>query len=135
MAVIDELTGSKNSRNELGAIDNRIQARLEKTNQVFRRITLAAGSFGKDCAELLFAQVAIVTLQLLLGTELHAEIGELALAALTMLARTIFTTIDRGLRTTPDVFTHTAIKFIFRRCALAHRISFLGCISTCCQAF
>ncbi len=43
-----------------------------------------------------------------------------------MLARAIFTTVYRGLRTAPDVFAKTAINFVLSGFALAHRISFKG---------
>src|SRR3546814_9616469 len=59
---------------------------------------------------------------LLLGAQLHTEVGKLALAALAVLARAVFAAVDRGLRTAPDVFAHTAIDFVLGRRALAHRI-------------
>lgn len=67
VAVVDELTGSKDRRNELGAIDDRIQTRFQEADQVFRRIALAAVGFGEDGAELLFAQVAVVALSFCLA--------------------------------------------------------------------
>jgi hypothetical protein len=45
---------------------------------------------GEDAAELLLGQVAVIALQLLLGAQLQAEIGQLALAALTVLAGAVF---------------------------------------------
>ncbi len=71
MAVVDELASSPNGRNELGAVDDGVQARLEQADQVFRGVTLATVCFVVDGAELLFADVAVVALKLLLGAELY----------------------------------------------------------------
>lgn len=79
VAVVDELTGSKDRRNELGAVDDRVEARFEQADQVFRGVTLAAVSFGEDRAELLLADVAVVALELLLGAQLYTEVRELDL--------------------------------------------------------
>jgi hypothetical protein len=125
MAVVDELAGGENGRHELGAVDDGIKARFQQADEVFRRVALAAGRFVIRGAELLFGDVAVLALQLLLGAQLHAEVGELALAALAVLAGAVFTAVDRGLRTAPDILAHAAVDFVLRRCALAHRISFL----------
>src|SRR5690606_36595955 len=103
VAVVDELARREDGRDELGAIDDRVQARLQQADEVLRRIALAAVGFLIGLAELLFGDVAVMALQLLLGAELQAEVGHLALAALAVLAGAVFTTVDRGLRTTPDV--------------------------------
>ena len=44
--------------------------------------------------ELLFGDVAVIALQLLLGAQLHAVIGNLAFAALTVLAWAVFALVD-----------------------------------------
>ncbi|CUX12529.1 hypothetical protein AGR8A_Cc30543 [Agrobacterium fabrum str. J-07] len=124
VAMVDELTRCENSRNELGAVDDGVQTRLEQADQVFRSIALATVCFVEGGAELLFAQFAVVTLELLLGAQLRAEVAHLALAALAVLARAVFAAVNRGLRTTPDVFAHAAVDFVLGRFALAHRISF-----------
>src|SRR5262249_31153713 len=111
MAVVDELTRSEDRRNELGAIDDRVETRLEQADQLFAGVTLAACSFLIGLAELLFRDVAIEALELLLGAQLYAEVGKLALAALAMLAGAVFAAVDRGLRTAPDVFAKTAVDF------------------------
>ena len=49
------------------------------------------GGFGIDAAELLLGDVAVVALELLLGAQLQAEVGQLALAALAVLAGAVFT--------------------------------------------
>ena len=73
--------------------------------------------------ELALRNIAVVALDLLLGFELGAEIGRLALAALAMLARPIFTLVEGTARTAPDVLAHPAIDLIFRFRALRHRYS------------
>lgn len=133
VAMVDELARGENGRDELGAVDDRVEARFEQADQVLRGIALAARCFGEDRTELLFTDIAVVALQLLLGAQLHAEVGKLGLAALAMLARTIFATVHRGLRTAPDVFAHTAVNFVLGRFALAHRISFQGVTPVYCQ--
>src|SRR5690606_22195443 len=122
VTVVDELPGGKDRRHELRAVDDRVEARLEQTDEVVRRIALAAVGLLVGLAELLLGDVAVVTLQLLLGAQLQAEIGKLALAALAVLARAVFTTVDRGLRPTPDVLAETAVDLVLRGFALAHRI-------------
>jgi uncharacterized membrane protein YedE/YeeE len=120
MAVIDELTRSKNRYNEFGAVNNRIQTALQQTDQVLTGIAFYTFSFGIDPAELLFGQIAVIAFKLLLGAQLGAEIGQFALAALAVLTGAIFTTIYRGFRTTPDVFTHPAVNFVLGRRAFGH---------------
>src|SRR5690606_10435813 len=73
--------------------------------------------------ELLLGQVAVVALQLLLGAQLQAEFRHLVLAALAMLAGAVGAAVHRGLRTTPDVFAHTAVDFVLGAMALGHRSS------------
>src|SRR3546814_4253086 len=77
--------------------------------------------------ELLFGHIAIIALQLLLRAQLNAEVGHLALAALPMLAGAIFTLVDRGFRTAPDVFTHPAVEFMLGAGALRHVTSPICC--------
>ena len=86
MTVIDELTSGKNGGHEFGAVNHRIKTALQQADQVLAGITPEPLCLGKNPAELLFGQVAIIPLELLLGTQLNAEIAQLALAALTMLA-------------------------------------------------
>src|SRR5690606_29104364 len=124
VAVVDELTGSEDRRNELGAVDDGVEARFEQADQVLRGVATATCSFLIGLAELLLGDVTIVTLQLLLGAQLQTEVRQLALAALAMLAGAVFTLVDRRLRTTPDVFAKTAVNLVFRGFALAHRIPF-----------
>src|SRR5579859_985727 len=124
MAVIDELARRKRGRNELGAIDDRIQPAFQKPDQVFGGVALAPRGLVIDAAELLFGQVAVVAFELLLGAQLQAEIGNLLLAALTVLARTVSAFVDRGFRATTDVFAHTAVEFVLGAVALGHIVLF-----------
>ena len=78
--------------------------------------------FGVIFAELLFGNIAVIALELLLGLELGAEVGRLALAALAVLAGTIFAPVDRALRAAPNVLAHTAVDFVFGFCTLRHRV-------------
>ncbi len=71
-------------------------------------------------AELLLGNVGVVALELLLGAQLHAEVGELALAALAMLAGPIFAAIDGALGAAPDILAHTAIKLVLGLNSLCH---------------
>jgi hypothetical protein len=86
--------------------------RLEKADQVLSRVALHPRGFLVGRQELLFANVAIIALELLLGAQLGAEVGQLALAALAVLAGAVFTAVDRGLRTAPDVFAHAAVDLV-----------------------
>ncbi len=112
VAMVDELAGSEDRRNKLGAIYDCVEARFQQTDQVFTGVALAASGFFVGLAELLFGDVAVEALELLLCAELYTEVRQLALAALAVLAWAIFTTVYRGLRTAPDVFAKTAINFV-----------------------
>src|SRR5690606_37285752 len=108
--MVDELACRKDGRHEFRAINDCIETRFQETDQRLRRVALAAVRLVVDLAELFLRNVAVVALQLLLGAQLDAIIGQLALASLAMLARAIFAAIDRGFRASPDIFAHTAIK-------------------------
>src|SRR5690606_3654143 len=120
MAVVDELTGGEGGRHELGAVDDRVQATLQETDEVLAGGALHARSLVIDAAELLLGDVAVIALQLLLGTELNAIVGELALATLAMLAGAVFTLVDRALGPAPDVFAKPAIDLVLATAGLAH---------------
>ena len=122
MAVVDELTGGEHGRHELGAVDDGVETALEQADHVGARVTLHADGFIIDAAELLLGNVAVIATQLLLGLELHAVVGELALAALAVLAGAVFTTIHRRLRTAPDVLAHPAVEFVLGFHTLGHRV-------------
>src|ERR1043166_4099431 len=81
-----------------------------------------------DAAELPLGNVAVVAAQLLLGAHLHAVVGELALAALAMLAGAVFAPVHRALGAAPDVLPHAAVELVFRFTALGHRVLFVRCL-------
>mgnify|MGYP003636780745 CR=1 FL=1 len=85
VAVVHELACSKYRGHEFGAVHNSVQPAFQQTNQVFTRIAFYTLGFTVDAAELLFGQVAIVTLELLLGAQLNTKVRNLALTALTVL--------------------------------------------------
>ena len=70
--------------------------------------------------ELFLGDVAVIALQLLLGAQLNAEIADLALAALAVLAGAIFAAVDRALRTSEDILAHAAVELVFGAGALRH---------------
>src|SRR3569623_1623 len=124
VAVVDELAGGEHRRYELGAIDDGVETALEEADQVLARVALETGRLDVDGVELTLGNVGVVALELLLGAELRTEVGELALAALAVLAGAVFTLVDGALRAAPDVLAHTAIDFILRLTALSHRVLF-----------
>ena len=88
----------------------------------FRRTRLLV-----DAAELPLGDVAVIAAQLLLGLELHAVVGELALAALAVLAGAVFALVDGALRAAPDILAHAAVDLVLRLVALGHRVLMLRC--------
>src|SRR5439155_2830686 len=83
-----------------------------------------AAGLDINAVELALADIGVIALELLLGAQLHAEVGELALAALAVLAGTVFPAVHGALRASPDVLAHTAIDLVFRLTALSHRVLF-----------
>ena len=81
--------------------------------------------FLVDAAELALGDVAVIAAQLLLGLELHAVVGELALAALAVLAGAVFALVDGALRAAPDILAHAAVDLVLRLVALGHRVLML----------
>src|SRR4051812_1978447 len=124
MTMVDELPCGKDRRHELRAINDAVQPTLQQANQVRARVTLEADRFEIDSAELTLGNVGVVALELLLGAQLHAVIGKLALAALAVLAGAVFTLVDGALRAAPDILAHTAIDLVLRLTALSHRVLF-----------
>src|SRR5690242_18169783 len=74
VAVIDELARGEHGGNELGAEHRRIETALEQADQVLAGVALQAAGLDIDAVELALADVGVITLQLLLGAELHAEV-------------------------------------------------------------
>ncbi len=77
VAVVDELAGGEDRRDELGAVDDRVEAALQQADQVLAGVALHADGLGVGGAELLLGNVAVVALELLLGLQLGAEVREL----------------------------------------------------------
>src|SRR3546814_18710177 len=100
----------ENQRRELVPIDDHVEPLLKQSDQIEAGIALHPRGVLIGALELLFGDVAVIALELLLGAELDAEIGHLALTALAMLAGAVFALVDRALRATPDVFAHPAVE-------------------------
>src|SRR5450759_2990326 len=124
MAVIDELPRGEHGGHELGAIDHGVETALQQADQVFTSIALHPAGFDINAVKLALGNVGVVALQLLLGAQLHAEVGELALAALAVLAGAVLAAVHRALRAAPDILAHPAIDLVFRLTALCHRVLF-----------
>ena len=117
VAVVHELTCREDGWHELGAVDHGVEAALQQADQVFTGVALDALGLCIDAAELLFGQIAVIALQLLLGAQLDAEIAELGLATLAVLAGTVVTAIDGAFGAAPDVFAIRRVNFItWQRC-------------------
>jgi hypothetical protein len=112
VAVIDHLPGRPDGRSELGAIDDHVEPALEQADQVLRSVALHPAGLLEGLLELLLGDVAVIALELLLGAQLDAEVRHLALAALAVLAGTIFALVDRALRASEDVLAHPAVELI-----------------------
>src|SRR5882757_3114889 len=122
VAVVDELARGEHRGDELGAVDHGVEAALQEADQVFTGVALHPAGFDIDAVELALGNIGVVALQLLLGAQLHAEVGKLALAALAVLAGAVFAAVHRALRAAPDILAHTAIDLVFRLTALSHRV-------------
>src|SRR5438552_134303 len=122
VAVVDELPRGEHGGDELGAEHHGIETALQDADQVLAGVALQTAGLDIDAMELALRDVGVITLQLLLGAELHAEVGQLALAALAVLAGTVFRAVHGALRAAPDILAHTAIDLVFRLTALGHRV-------------
>src|SRR5262249_49227753 len=122
VAVTDELPGREHGRHEFRSINDGIEPALQQADQVRAGIALHPDRVLVDAAELPLGDVAVIAAQLLLGAQLHAVVGELALAALTVLARAILAAVHGTLGAAPDVLPHAAVELVFRFTALGHRV-------------
>src|SRR6478735_7707778 len=120
IAVAHELACGEHRWNELGAEDERIQTALKQADHVRATVALEAAGFLIDAAELPLGDIPVVATQLLLGLELHAVVGELALAPLAVLAGPVLTPVHRALRSSPDVLAHPAVDLVLGFHALGH---------------
>ena len=75
-----------------------------------------------DAVELPLRYVGVIALELLLRPQLHAVIGDFALAPLAVLAGAVFTLVDRAFRPAPDVLAQPAVDLVLRLMALGHRV-------------
>jgi hypothetical protein len=105
MAVVHELARGEDGRHELRAVDHGVEAALQQADQVLTGVAAQTLGLGEDAAELLFGQVAVIALQLLLGAQLQAEVGQLALAALAVLAGAVFAAVETGDFGRPQMFS------------------------------
>src|SRR5213076_3096101 len=109
------------------AIDHGIETSLQQADQVFTGVALHAAGLDIDAVELALGDVGVVALELLLGLELHAEVGELLLAALAVLAGAVLTAVDGAFGAAPDIFAHAAVEFVLGGVALGHRVLSVEC--------
>src|SRR5262249_43650328 len=121
VAVVDELARGEDRRDELRPVDDRIEPAFQEADQVLGGIARTADGLVVDILELPLGDVGVVALELLLGAELNAEIGRLALASLAVLAGAILAAVYRALGPAPDVLAEAAVDLVLRRCALGHR--------------
>ena len=119
VAVVDELTGREHGRHEFHAIDDGVQTAFENADQMFAGVALLADGLVVVAAELALADVAVIALQLLLRLKLNAEVRRL-LAPLAMLARSIFTGVERAFGAAPQIDAETAVDLVLRLKALGH---------------
>src|SRR5215475_9753829 len=122
MAVADELARGEYGGNEFRPVDDGIEPALEQPDHVRAGIAPHANGFGVDAAELPFGNVAVIAAQLLLGAQLHAVVGELAFAALAVLAGAVFAAVDGALRAAPHILAHAAVDLVLSLVALGHRV-------------
>ena len=73
-----------------------------------------------DAAELALADVAVVALELLLGAQLLAVVGQLAAAPLAVLAGARLALVEGALRPAPDVLAEAAVDLVLGADALGH---------------
>ena len=57
MAMVHELAGGKNSGDEFGTVNQRIQARFQKADQILAGVALDAYGFGINAAKLLLGNI------------------------------------------------------------------------------
>src|SRR4051812_33863514 len=126
VAVVDELARGEHRGDELGAIDDRVETALQEADQVFTGIALHPAGLDIDAVELALADVGVIALELLLGAELNAEVGQLALAALAVLAGAVFTAVYRGPWAAPDNFAPLAVVLFFSLPSLCYPLLFFS---------
>jgi hypothetical protein len=81
---------------------------------------LEAARLLVDAVELPLVDVGVVALELLLGAQLLAIVGELGLPPLAVLAGARFALVERALRPAPDVLAEAAVDLVLGADALGH---------------
>ena len=119
--MIDQLTRGEWCGHQLHAIDHRIEAALEQLDQIVACIAAPPVRFFIKSAELALADIGVIALELLLGGELRSEVGRL-LAALAVLAGTVFAAIERALRPAPQIDAEAPINLVLRPVSFAHLV-------------
>src|SRR5262245_32238322 len=120
MAMAHELPSREHGRDEFRSIDDCVEPALQEPDQLLRRVALKPGRLAIDRFELLLGDVAVIALQLLLGAELLAIVGEFAAASLTVLARTVFALVIRALGTAPDILAEPPVDLVLGVNAFGH---------------
>ena len=123
MAVAHELPRGEDCGHEFCAINDGVEAALQKADQFLGGVAAEPRRLAIDRLELLLGDVAVIALQLLLGAQLHAEIRQLGAAPLAVLAGAVFALVDRALGAAPDVLAHPPVDLVLGVLALAHRSS------------
>src|SRR5579872_5522372 len=123
MAMIDQLAGGERRRRQFHPVDGRVEPALQEADQVLAGIALAAHRLLVEAAELAFADIGVITFELLLGRKLGAVIRRF-FAPLAVLPGTIFAAIERAFRTAPQIDAETPIDLVLRFLALAHSVRF-----------
>src|SRR5262245_17719868 len=118
--MADELTRREHGGDELGAIDDGVEPALQEADQVLGGGALEAARLLVDAVELPLHDVGVVTLELLLGTQLLAIVRELGLPALAVLAGARLTLVEGALGPAPDVMAQAPVDLVLGADALRH---------------
>ena len=120
VAMAHELPRSKWGWHKLRAIDEGIQAPLQKTDEVFGGVASEPRRLIIDEPELPLRDVGVVALQLLFRLQLRAEVRGLAAAALAVLAWPVFALVKRTFGTASEIFPKATVNFMLGADALCH---------------
>src|SRR6185312_14680885 len=119
VAVIDKLPRRKHRRREFEPVHHGLEPALQQFDQVLAVVAAAPHRFVVEAAELAFADIAVITFELLLRHELRAEVRRL-LAPLAMLAGTVFPLVERAFAAAPEIDAEAPIYLVLRFRTLAH---------------
>src|SRR5262249_58310047 len=107
VTMADELPRGEHRRHQLGPIDHGIEPALQQPDHMGAGIALHANGFVVDAVELALGDIAVIAPQFLLGAQLHAVVGELAFAALAVLAGPVFAAGVRAVWAAPHILPPT----------------------------